>query len=386
MTALTAGVVWIVLSYQGFANDLQTARGRVPSSVSANLVPGGSFSDDPQVTLLLPGALDEDGASPLALGTDPAKRMIALISLPTIGDQSNEGAIVRRASRLMGADVNHVLLMSPDDLGAIVDVVGPLTVLNDSPVDFALANGGYIHFPPGELLLDGTAALRFMRGSGESARAHREQLIVEALVSRLLQQRTIGDLARVAHSIAAVADTDLSPSDVLDLAWLRFHSDVLVRCTAAVVRGSELGTSDRRQFLSESVADANPQACRTTSLKGSPVPLPPKQFVTAVGVAYSHLWKIGMGMAATAFLILLVMLRRPALAAAEESLGRIRGIGIRSLTDVNRARLPRRPRLRPLGISDAVARFRHGRGELVLRLLGILLSVAISLLVLFWTP
>jgi LytR_cpsA_psr family len=388
LTAFTTGVVWIVLAYHGLANDLETARGRVPGSVSANLVPGGSFLDDPQVTLLLPGATDQDGTAPLALGTDPAKRTIALFSLPTIGEQSNEGAVVRQASRLVGTPVNHVLLMSPQDLGAIVDVVGPLTVLNRSAVDFTLADGGYIHFPPGDVLLDGNAALRFMRGSGESARADREQLILEAIVSRLLRHRTIGDLADVAHSIVAVADTDLTASDVLDLAWLRFHSDVLVRCTAASDQGNGLGTIARRQFLSGStgVAEANPEACRTTSLADSPFPLPPKQFVAGFGAAYPHLWQIGMGvLAATALILLLVMLRRPALAAAEQTLGRIRGIDVNPLANVSLARLPRRRPRRPLRVSGAVAGFRQNRGEVVLYLLSILLSVGVALLILFWT-
>jgi hypothetical protein len=390
--------VWIVLAYQGLAHDLEASRGRVPAAVSANLVAGGSLLDDPEVTLLLAGGADRNGTAPLALGTDPTNRTLALFSLPVISQELTDGAVVRRASLVIGAPVNHVLLMSPQDLGAIVDVIGPLSVLNPSPVEFALPEGGYLHFQAGRLALNGANAVRFMDGAGESTRADREQLILQAIVSTLLRQPTIGDLAHVARSIALVADTDFTPTDVFDLAWLRFHSDVLIRCEATSSQGNGLGVDDRRQFLHDTlaVAKANPQGCRTIHLSDSPVPLPPKQLIAAIGAAYPHLWQIGLAvLLAVALVLILAALRQPARTATVRIVNRFRGIDVNALANAGIAHLPRpqlearparlllrRPNIRAFGFSGAAAGFRHTRGEVVLYLVAILVSVGITLLVL----
>jgi hypothetical protein len=334
----------------------------------------------------------------LALGTNPANRTLALFSLPVIGRESTDGAVVRRASVLIGAPINHILLMSPADLGAIVDVVGPLSVPNPSPVEYALAEGGYVHFPAGQIIVNGANAVRFMDGVGESTRVDREQLILQAIVSSLLRQPTVGDLAHVARSIALVSDTDFTPSDVVDLAWLRFHSNVIIRCAATNSGSNGLGVDARRRFLHDTigVAKANPEACRTTNLGDSPVPLPPKQLIAAIGAAYPHLWQIALAvLAAAVLLLILAMLRRPARTAAEDVASRLRGMNVNALANAGIARLPRpqlgtrpprflprRPNIRPFSAYAAAAGFRHTRGEVVLYLVAILVSVGITLLVL----
>jgi anionic cell wall polymer biosynthesis LytR-Cps2A-Psr (LCP) family protein len=331
LAAFTTTVIWFLVAYKQLAADLNASQERIPTAVFTALAPAGEAIDEPQVTLAAGTTGNRRGTAALAFRTDPDKRQMVLLSLPTLSEDVSDAALIQTTSRLIGAPINHVVLVSPPSLGRIVDEIGPVTIANPSPVDFTFDNGRYWHFPAGPIALDGPHAVAFMNGHGETPTVIREQLILERLVDRLLAPATISDLSAATRSIARSADTDLSTSDLVGLAWVRFHSDSLVRCHRTRGPGGEASVTpaERRLFLGETTLAGGQSAkgCRATALNEGSLPLPPKQLIKAIGVAYP-LWRIGLAVLLGILVLMVLFFARGRLWSALRALvGQLRSLG-----------------------------------------------------------
>jgi hypothetical protein len=313
LAAFITTAAWFFVAYRQLAGDLKSSRERLPTSISRSLVPAGDIVDEPQVTLAIASAGNRKGTAALAFRTDPGAGTVSLLSLPATTNEVDDAALIDSATSAIGASVNHVLFVSPRSLRDIVDELGPLTITNPSPVDYTLENGRYFHFPAGEVTLDGTRALAFMNGTGETTVAGREQLILERIVDSLLAPKTISELADTTRSVASSADTDLSPSDLVGLAWVRFHSDTIIRCrlTGATDLQTAVTKGERRVFLGRTsiATDQEAHGCRSRPLSESSLPLPPKSVIKAVGAAYPF-WPIALAILVGGILLLLAFFFR----------------------------------------------------------------------------
>jgi hypothetical protein len=143
----------------------------------------------------------------------------------------------------------------------------------------------------------------------------------------LLAPATVSELASTTRSMAKSANTDLAPSDLVGFAWLRFHSDSLIRCsrTRASEGQGSVAPAERRVFLGQTTVASNEgvNGCRSTSLGGSSVPLPPKRVIKAVGAAYP-MWRTAVAALIGALLLTFVLIFRAPLSSALRRL--VRGV------------------------------------------------------------
>ena len=354
MAAFLTVVVWFVVAYQQLAGELQSSHKRVPTSVSTALAPAGEIVDEPQVTLAVASPGNRHGTAGLAFRTDPEQRTLSLLSLPTTTQDVDDSTLIRSAGGVIGGPVNHVIIVSPRSLREIVDKLGPLTIANPSPVDYILENGRYVHFPAGDIVLDGTRALAFMNGTGETTTVAREQLILERIVDTLLTPKTVSELADTTRSVASSADTDLAPSDLVGLAWVRFHSDAIIRCRMTGPNELETAVTDaeRKVFLGQTslASDAQLHGCRSRPLGESSLPLPPKSVIKVVGAAYPF-WRIALAILVGCLVLLVAFLLRGPLWAGIS--GVARSLHPERLWNAARAVRVRRPSLpRPQSIGS----------------------------------
>lgn len=324
VAAFLTTVIWFVVAYEQLAGDLESSRERLPNSIAEAVVPAGDIVDEDQVTLAMGSAGKREGTAVVALRSDPDRRQLVLLSLPTILEETDDAALIRSVSRMLGTGVNHVMVVTPRSLGEIVEAVGPIQIANPSPVDRVLESGRYLHFPAGEIVLDGPRTLAFMEGTGETTTVAREQLVLEGIIGTLLTPTTVSELAEATQSMANSANTDLTPSDLVGLAWLRFHSDTLIRCRAtesAEATGS-VPAGQRSLFLGETTLEGETVGgCRSRSLEESSFPLPPKIVIKAVEVAYPF-WRVALVALAGGLLLLLVFFLRSRLWSSLRGLSR----------------------------------------------------------------
>jgi hypothetical protein len=376
VAVLMTVIVWLLLAYHDVANDLNSSRERLPGSVSATLVPRGSVLDEPQITIALARGRDP-AAAPILFRSDPDRRVMGLLLLPIVHGHASESEVIRNVSRLIGADINHVLVVSPAGLGSIVHAIGPITIRNPRPVDYLLEGGRYWHFPAGSVTLDGAHALAFMSGRGETTTAARAQLVLGGIVRALLAPSTISELRDAVHSISTSAETDLTAGDLLGLAWLRFRSKTLLRCggTKPGEAKTNLTAAGLRVFLGRNASgdDVAATGCSSTRLRPSSIPLPPKAVVTAIRSVYPHLWQVALGVFAAGVVLATMLLVGPSRLWME--LKRLRS---RRRVAVPTRRESIRARARAVSSSAAAVGWslRRNRGDIYLYTLVIVISVA----------
>jgi hypothetical protein len=139
-------VVWLLLAYRHVASDLEASQERLPKSVFSTLAPRGSILETLQITAAI--VLDRRlGAAPILFRSDPDRRVIGVLSLPVVYHDEGQSVLIRQLKELIGADINHVLVLSPAALGSVVQAIGPIAVRNPRPADYVDANGGF-HFLP----------------------------------------------------------------------------------------------------------------------------------------------------------------------------------------------------------------------------------------------
>ncbi len=130
--------------------------------------------------------------------------------------------LVRAVESMAGVRVDHVGLLDFPGFASMTDALGGVTV--DVPVPYR--NQGH-HFPAERQLLDGAAALAYVRSSSAEERASagaRQQLMIEALFEQLSEQGRLSDLGGVAGTVQSLSrslrvDDTLSSPELVSLVW-----------------------------------------------------------------------------------------------------------------------------------------------------------------------
>ena len=125
-----------------------------------------------------------------------------------------------------GVDVPHYVRIDLVGFVKIVDAVGGIEVDVPNPlIDNEYPTYTYgvttVEFAAGPQHMDGERALAYARirhGSSDFQRAERQQLVIQALMARLMQPSAWGRLPALLGAIGSSVDTDLTPLELARLA------------------------------------------------------------------------------------------------------------------------------------------------------------------------
>ena len=136
--------------------------------------------------------------------------------------------VIREASELCGVEIAGCAEVNFGNLVALVDAVGGVDVEVDELIDDPKADGSiddasieHIIIEPGLQHLDGEAALVFARSrayaDGDFTRTQNQRKLIQAIVDKVLAM-PVNELPGVIEAAAACVTTDLSVTDIINLA------------------------------------------------------------------------------------------------------------------------------------------------------------------------
>ncbi len=224
-----------------------------------NLLPPGDqsiASADTSINVLLISADAAKGADVADIVTllhiDADRRDVQLIDIPRelaitgsaaeprvladVYTDDGAAATVEAVEQTVGIRVQHVALASLSGTSRLIDLLGGVPV--DNPSD--AASGGFV-FPRGEITLSGDEALAYTRegvAAGEFDPAHRRQLVLTGIVTRLLTGDAMlnpGTARAVLDQLATVVvvDSGLDNLRLIDLV-VDLHRKLAVRTPTTI--------------------------------------------------------------------------------------------------------------------------------------------------------
>jgi polyisoprenyl-teichoic acid--peptidoglycan teichoic acid transferase len=115
---------------------------------------------------------------------------------------------VQTVENLLDTRIDHVAVLDFEGFAAITDVLGGVTVTNERA--FTPVTLPEVTFPQGEVTLNGTEALAFVRermafASGDFQRVRNQQAYVKGLASKILDTNVIADSGRIRALFEAVS-------------------------------------------------------------------------------------------------------------------------------------------------------------------------------------
>jgi anionic cell wall polymer biosynthesis LytR-Cps2A-Psr (LCP) family protein len=125
-----------------------------------------------------------------------------------------------------GVDVDHYVRVDLVGFVRIVDAMGGVDLdVPNALIDYEYPTYDYgtrvVEFAAGPQHMDGEAALAYARirhGSSDFQRAERQQLVVQAIITRLMQPSAWVKLPAVLAAVNESVDTDMTPVDLARLA------------------------------------------------------------------------------------------------------------------------------------------------------------------------
>jgi anionic cell wall polymer biosynthesis LytR-Cps2A-Psr (LCP) family protein len=287
LTVTVIGLSWAWVSYHKLTSDLQSSNSRVPAGVRQVLVPTGSITSTP-ATILFEGVnlSGRPRGSLLLLHTAPSGRVLSTLTLPLSTRVPNSGTLqealnsagaagaVTLLDQIAGIKIRDVGIVNLAGLGQAVDELGGITV--DVPVPIAYFNpptGQRGTIPAGRITLNGFQTALFLRPREPSSlnSGERQNLVLRGLIEKLLRPTSLSGVQAVGKVMATIVATDLTASDVLDLASVRLGTDRLVSCAAPP--SSEFGkrplTAALNAFVHPSGTPST-SACRMRPIVAAP--------------------------------------------------------------------------------------------------------------------
>ena len=133
----------------------------------------------------------------------------------------------KTVENLLGVKMDHYILVDTRSFERIIDAIGGVDLnvekrmYYEDPWD---DNGGLvIDLYPGEQHLDGERAIQYVRyrdGEGDIGRVGRQQKFVKAVLSKVISPDMLPRLPKLAEEIRKAVETDMSVTDLLELAGL----------------------------------------------------------------------------------------------------------------------------------------------------------------------
>ncbi len=184
---------------------------------------GGSYNGDTIMLLAVdPSTLD---VTMFSIPRDTYTYMACGGALTKINHAAWGGTncMIKTVEKFTGLKVDYYAMINFKGVGKLVDAVGGVDV--DVPVEFCETNaihGGQICLKPGYQHLNGDEALAFSRHRktlplGDFQRGQHQQLVVEALVSRVKSLRSVNDFLNVLDTVSKSIKTNMSTEEMLSL-------------------------------------------------------------------------------------------------------------------------------------------------------------------------
>ena len=180
--------------------------------------------------------LGERSDSIMILSVNPNTNKTVMVSIPRdtraeiVGNDSVEkinhayaygGPQMAKDSieNLMNVPIDHYVSINMDGLKDLIDIVGGVTVVSNST--FEVKGNSYVEGLPYDMY--GEEALAFIRSryengfGGDFGRQERQQLVIEALVDKLLSASSITRINSILDTLGHNVKTDLKMADIQDI-------------------------------------------------------------------------------------------------------------------------------------------------------------------------
>jgi anionic cell wall polymer biosynthesis LytR-Cps2A-Psr (LCP) family protein len=267
LSAVGIAVAWGLWQYEQFAGAAGQAQARLPSVIGSSLAKAGGTAESPQV-ILVRGYGGVATGSMLLVRSDPARDEMAYLTVPRRvsgaprSTDHPDGAAISRLihdlHRSAGIGVQHVALLDFSAVSEIVDDLGGITVANPAPFDVALNGARSVHFPVGQVALNGARTTEYLsvKPTTKSERALREaneQRVLQSVVNSLIRPSNITDLTSTSAAVANDMETDLTTSDIIGLVSARIHATQVVNCSLS--RARSFAQPDSRSALAVFLAE-----------------------------------------------------------------------------------------------------------------------------------
>jgi hypothetical protein len=264
------------LAYVGFQSDVSAANSRIPVSVASALAAGGAGTDGSSVLIASPGGTIR---SAVVMRSDESHHTTRVLLLTggselggaAIGDLTAKPDVATLISQLdrNGLNVNHVILIDPSQLQAVVDGLGGVTIPNPKAVQVSGSTGAPLQIERGDVRITGSQAQAYVSGhlkAGAGASMSldlRQARVLAAVGAALVQPASLSSARKAGSVIKAQVATDLSASDILHWVGARVQASSATRCVA------EAGAVDPgliRQFSRTGAPGSLPSGCTSKAL------------------------------------------------------------------------------------------------------------------------
>lgn len=228
-TALVIGAT--VAAASGFTaqitNDFDTNKATVETGIDSTI---GAF-DDGEMNILVLGSDARENEDPENQRSDtmmlvhiPESRteMYVMsimrdlwVDIPDVGTAKVNSAqsyggypkTIQTVESLTGADIDHMVIIDFDGFSELTTALGGVEVNND--IAFSAGQVHPTYYPQGEIRLQGTDALRFVRErkafiDGDYQRVANQQKFLTAVASGILNSSTLTDPAKIANMVSAI--------------------------------------------------------------------------------------------------------------------------------------------------------------------------------------
>lgn len=135
---------------------------------------------------------------------------------------------VQTIENLTGVRVDHVAMVDFAGFKAVTTALGGVTI--DNPIEFTSSNGTAEHFPQGEITLNGTEALSFVRErykfiDGDYQRARNQQLFIKGMLTKVMSKETLTNPVKINDLVSSIApymtvDSEFTAAYIASLAPL----------------------------------------------------------------------------------------------------------------------------------------------------------------------
>jgi LCP family protein required for cell wall assembly len=267
--------VWLLAAYLSFRGGVKAANKRLPEAARLALVRDNGMMLSHASDILLLGtdhslnasrASDQHSDSMLLLRTDPTHHKLIYLSIPRDlrvpnipghgPDKINAAFQIggpRLAARTVheytGLPINHVVVVNFHSFSELIDKVGGIDVNVPAPIlsnrfdcpysttERCLRWKGW-RFQKGKQHMNGYRALIYSRvrenrlnpADTDITRGARQQQVLQALTSKLASVGTFFKLPFIGGDLMKPLATDLSPTEFLQLGWIKFRAGTTLHC------------------------------------------------------------------------------------------------------------------------------------------------------------
>jgi LCP family protein required for cell wall assembly len=260
-------IVWGVLGWLSLRSGVKDANARVPAGTSAALTKQNGLLLSHATDILVLGvdhsaaaarSGDRHSDSIMLVRTDPGHHRIVYLSIPRdlrvsipgYGSDKINAAMqiggaplaIRTVKTFTGLPVNHVVIVDFGQFEKLIDAVGGIDVNVPEPILSDRFDCPYSaqrcatwkgwRFAKGEQHMDARRALVYSRirvnqlnpSESDLTRGERQQAVSQALLSKLVGFGTYLRLPFIGSSLVKPLTTDLSTSELTQLAWVKFRA------------------------------------------------------------------------------------------------------------------------------------------------------------------